>query len=203
MPSAAVLAGVVSPTAKVSHLGSTAATVALASVPAVLIVVRGGVELGVAMVLLVLGAGASVAWAVDDPAEDLLASTPVSAPVRAAVRILAAAVVAGLLIAATLGFVAAGPGLPAGLGDRVREGAAAGAVGLAVAFSAAGRGDRTAGATGAIAAILVPTVVAGLAMRWPTWFPAFGAGDIHARWWLVAAAGLLVAARSGRDPVRR
>lgn len=55
MPTAAVLAGVVSPTAKVSHLGSTAVTVALASVPAVVIVVRDGVELGVAMVLLVLG----------------------------------------------------------------------------------------------------------------------------------------------------
>jgi hypothetical protein len=203
MPTAAVLAGIVSPTAKVSQLGSTATTVALASLPAVVIVVGGGVELGVAMVLLVLGTGASVAWAVDDPAEDLLASTPVSAPVRAAVRILAAAIVAGMVTAATLGFVAAGPGLPTDLGDRVSEGAAAAAVGLAVAFSAARRGDRTAGATGAVSGILLPAVVAGLALRWPTWFPSFGAGDLHARWWLVVAAGLLVVARSGRDPFRR
>lgn len=139
----------------------------------------------------------------DDPAGDLLASTPVSAPVRSAVRILAAAVVAGLVIAATLGFVATGPGLPVDLGDRVPEGAAAGAVGLAVAFCAARRGDRTAGATGAVAGILVPAVVAGLAMKWPAWFPAFGGGELQARWWLVAVAGLLVAARSGRDPARR
>lgn len=202
MPSAPVLAGVVAPTAKVSHLGSTAATVALAALPAVVTVARGGGDLGVAVVLLVLGTGASLAWAVDDPAEDLLAPMPVSAPMRAAVRVLAAASVAGLVLAATLGVLAAGPGLPGDLAERVPEGAAAGAVALAVAFGAAHRGERMVGASGAIAGIVLPMVVAGMAMRWPTWLPTFASGDLHTRWWLIVAVGALVAARFGRDPAR-
>lgn len=202
MPSAPVLAGVVAPTAKASHLGSTAATVALAALPAVVTVARGGTDLGVAVGLLVLGSGASLAWAVDDPTEDLLTPMPVGAPVRAALRLLAAASVAGLVLAATLGVVAAGPGLPRDLAERVPEGAAAAAVALAVAFVAAHRGERMVGAGGAIAGIVVPIVVAGLAMRWPTWLPAFASGDVHTRWWLIVAVGTLVAARNGRDPAR-
>lgn len=203
MPSASVVARAVWPTAKVSHLGSTGATVALAALPVMMTVARGGTEPGAAVVLLVLGTGASLAWAVDDPGHDSLAAMPVSAPVRATVRVLAAAAVAALVLAATLGVVAAGPGLPSDLADRVPEGVAAGAVGLAVAFGAARRGEKTVGATGVIVGLLVPAVVAGLGFRWPASFPTFGAGELHTRWWLVAAAGLVVVMRSGRDPAGR
>ena len=203
MPSGSILVCVVQPTARVSHLGSTAATVALAGLPAVVTVARGGTDLGAAVLLLVLGTGASLAWAVDDPTQDLLAATPVSAPVRASVRILAAAVVAGLVITVALGVIAAGPGLAPDLADRLPEGAAAGAVALAVAFGAARRGERMVGSTGAIAGILLPAFVAGLALRWPSWFPGFEGGLRHTRWWLLVAAGVLLAASNGRDPARR
>jgi hypothetical protein len=200
MPAAPVLAGVVPPTARVAHLGAVIATVGLAGLPALVTVARGGTDLGVGIVLLALGTGAALAWAVDDPTEDLLAPTPVSAPVRAATRVLAAAVVAGLVCAAILAIVAAGPGLPPDLGDRLAEAAAAGAVALAAAFVAAGQGERLVGAGGVVAGLLVPAVVAGLAMRWPDWFPTFDGGRLHDRWWLLVAAGLVVVARVGRDP---
>jgi len=203
MPSASVVARAVWPTAKVSHLGSIAATVVLAGMPAMVTVARGGTDLGAAVVLLVLGAGASLGWAVDDAGHTSLVAMPVSAPVRAAVRVLAAAVVAALVMSVGLAVVAAGPGLPVDLADRAPEGAAAAAVALAVGFGAARRGERTAGATGAMVGLLVPAVVAGLALRWPNSFPTFEAGALHTRWWLVAAVGAVVVTRSGRDPARR
>ena len=203
MPTAPVLAAALRPTAKVAKLGSTALTVALAALPAFIIVARGGSDLTAAMVLLTLAAGASVAWAVDDPTEDFLASTPMSAPVRASIRVAAAAAVAGLAAAAVMAVVVAGPGLPRGLTERRPEGIAAGTVALAAAFAAARRGEPMAGATGVIAGVLVPAVVAGMAMRWPTWLPSFDGGPSHTRWWLLAAAGALAAAWNARDLSRR
>lgn len=203
MPTAPVLAAVIGPTAKVAHLGSTALTVALAAIPALVIVARGGSDVTAAIVLLTLAAGASVAWAVDDPTEELLASTPVSAPVRASIRVVAAAAVAGSAAAAIVAVVVTGPGVPPGLGGRFAEGIAAGAIALAVAFAGARRGERMPGASGVIAGVLGPAVVAGMATRWPTWLPSFQDGPVHSRWWLLAAAAALAAAWSGRDVSRR
>lgn len=203
MPPPSVLAPAVWPTAKVAHLGATAATVALAGLPAVATVARGGTNLGSGVVLLILGAGASLAWAIDDESDESLLAMPVSAPVRTTLRALATAMVAALVTAAALGVVAVGPGLPPDLADRIPEGVAAAAVALAIASVASRRGERTAGATGAIAGLLLPAVVAGLALRWPTWFPTFGPGAVHTRWWLVTVACAIVTARSGRDPGRR
>lgn len=203
MPTTSVLARAVWPTAKAAHLGATASTVALAGLPAVATVARGGTDLGTGVVLLVLGAGASLAWAIDDDSEESLLAMPISAPVRTTLRVLAAATVAVLVMTVALCVVAVGPGLPSDLADRTPEGVAAAAVALAIASSAARRGERTTGATGAIAGLLVPAVVAGLALRWPNSFPTFGAGALHARWWLVTGAGVLIVARSARDPARR
>ena len=203
MPSASVLARAAWPTAKVAHVGSIAATVALAGLPAVVTVARGGTDLTMGVVLIALGAGASLAWAADDDTGESLLAMPVSGPARAALRVLTATLVAGLVLTATLVIVAVGPGLPPDLADRMPEGVAAAAIALAVAFGAARRGERGVGAVGAIAGLLVPAVVAGLAFKWPAFFPTFGAGDPHARWWLFALAGALLAARSGRDAGRR
>jgi len=200
MPTAPVLAGVVPPTARVAHLGAVVATVSLASLPALVTVARGGTDLGGGIVLLALGTGAALAWAVDDPTDDLLAPAPVGAPMRTAIRITSAVFVAGLVCAAALAAIAVGPGLPPDLADRVPEVAAAGAAALAAAFVAAGQGERMVGAGGVMAGLLVPAVVAALAMRWPTWFPTFAAGGAHDRWWLLALAGMVVVARNGRDP---
>ena len=191
------------PTAKASHLGATAATGALAAVPAVVTLARGGTDIGLAVVLIVLGAGASVAWAIDDDSDSSLSAMPVSGPMRLSVRIAAAAIVAALVMSVAFIVIAIGPGIPSDLSDRAPEGITAAAVALAFALAVARRGEPTAGATGAIAGLLAPAVVAGLATRWPDVFPTFSPGPLHVRWWWLAAAAALVAAWNGRDVARR
>ena len=204
MPGLAVVAALVRPTARVSSLGAAVATVLLAGVPALVAVARGRPDVGAAVVVLVLGTGASWAWAVDDPAVEVLAGTPVSARFRAALRVASVAAVAFAALVAVIGVVVvAGPGLPPDVRDRIPEGLAAAAVALAAGFVAGGRGERAAGVVGVLVGILVPAAVAGFAFRWPRWLPTFESGDVHARWWLVAAAGLAVVVMCGRDPRRR
>ena len=53
------------------------------------------------------------------------------------------------------------------------------------------------------AGILVVGLVVALAMRWPATLPALAAGPTHGRWWILALAGIAVAAHAGRDPGRR
>lgn len=204
MPAVHVLASVLRPTVRVSHLGSIVATVVLAAVPALVTTARGGTDLGAPLILLALGAGASVAWSVDDPTGELLVATPVSAPTRASIRVVAAFTGAALVTGVTLAVLAAvGRGLPPDVVDRVPEGASAGAVALAVAFGAARRGDHMSGVTGAILGVLLPAVVAGMAVRWPGSFPGFTAGPLHARWWVLFAAGAVLATWAARDAARR
>jgi hypothetical protein len=191
------------PTARVAHVGTAAATATFAALPTALVVVRGGSELGMAVVLLALGSGAALAWAVDDPAADLLASTPVSAPVRAAVRVCSAAVAVAAVCSAALSMVALDRGLPPDTVDRAPEAATAATLGLAVGFASARRGDRLAGASGAVAAVVVPALVAACAVRWPAQLPTFSGGGVHGRWWVLAAFGAVAVVHGGRDPSRR
>ena len=204
MPRLAVVAALVRPTARVSNLGAAVATVVLAGAPALFAVARGRPDVGAAVVLLVLGTGASWAWAVDDPAAEVLAGTPVSAPFRAALRVASVAAVAFVALLVVAGVVAvAGPGLPAGMRDRLPEGLAAAAAALAAGFVATGRGERAAGVVGVLVGLLVPAVVAGSAMRWPEHLPTFEAGAVHARWWVLALVGLAITAFVARDPAER
>jgi hypothetical protein len=96
-----------------------------------------------------------------------------------------------------------GPGLPAGVGDRLPEAAAAAAAALALAFVLARRGERGSGAAGVAGGLVLPAFVSAMAFRWPRALPSFDAGPIHHRWWLAVLAGALVVARAGRDPGRR
>jgi hypothetical protein len=191
------------PTARGIHLGAAAATVAAAAIPAVVAVARGDTVVTVPLVIAGLVAGATLGWAADDPAADLLGAMPVSSPVRAALRVACAAPVAAVGAALVALVVAVGPGLPSDLGDRGPEASAAAALALAVGFLAARRGERTAGPVGVTAGVLGPAVVAGLAFRWPHLFPGFMPNPVHYRWWFVVAVGAAVVARSGRDPGRR
>jgi hypothetical protein len=191
------------PTARGTHLGPAAATVAVAAIPAVVAVARGDAVVTVPLVIAGLVAGATLGWASDDPAADLLGAMPVSSPVRAALRVACVAAVAALGAAFVLLVVAGGPGFPGDLGDRGPEASAAAALALAVGFLAARRGERTAGPIGVTAGVLGPAVVAGLAVRWPHLFPGFMPNPVHYRWWFVVAVGAAVIARAGRDPGRR
>lgn len=197
------VAAAVAPTARVAHLGAAAATVALAAVPAVVVVARGDAVVSAPLVLAGVLCGATLGWAADDPAVDLLGSMPVSSPVRAALRIGCVAAVVAVGVALIALIVAAGPGLPADVGDRAAEAAAAASVAAAVGFMAARRSERTAGPVGVTAGVLGTAFVAALAVRWPALLPTFMPSPVHARWWILAAAGVVVVARAGRDPGRR
>lgn len=198
-----VLVATVRPSVRVAPLGSAAATAALAALPAWLTVVRGGTDLHGATVLLALGTGAGLAWAVGDVTVDPPPSMPVSLPARSLIRIAAVAAVGSLVCALTCGLIALGPGLPSDLAGRVPEGAAAAAVALAVAFGTSRRGDPNAGASGLMGGLIVSAAVAGLSVRWPRVFPTFVEGPVHDRWWLLVMVGLVIAVRSGRDPAAR
>ena len=193
----------IGPTARVAHLPAAAGTVALAAVPVLVQVVRGQAVGTGAVILAGLVLGATLAWGAEDRAAELLGSMPVPSPACTALRVGAAAVVVALGFALLLGTVAAGPGVPSGLQDRAPEAATAATVALAVGLVGARRGERAVSAAGVTAGILVPAVVAGLAVRWPEHLPGFAPGAVHARWWIAAAAGLVVAARAGRDPAQR
>lgn len=193
----------VAPTARVAHLGAAGATLAFAAVPALVTATRGVQAVSTPLIIACLAAGAALGWAVDDPAADLLGSMPVSSSKRAGLRVLLVAGLTLVAMAVTGLVVALGPGLPADRGDRLSESAAAAALALAVGLVAARRGEHAAGAAAVTAGVLGTGLVAALAFRWPTVLPAFAPGPTHWRWWVLAAVGVAVAARAGRDPGRR
>ena len=198
----AVLAAV-APTGRVAHLGPAALTVALAAVPSVVGVARSDAVVSTPLIMAGLLAGATLAWAVEDQAAELLASMPVSSPMRTSLRVGLVALVSIIGAALIALVVAIGPGLPPDLGDRLPETAAAGAAALGVGLVASRRGERGAGPVGVTAGVLTVGVVAALAVRWPTVLPALGPGATHDRWWILALAGIAVAVHAGRDPGRR
>ncbi len=198
----AVLAAV-GPTARVAHLGAAALTVALAAVPTVVTVARGDTVVSTPMLVAGLLAGATLAWAGEDHAAELLASMPVSSPVRTSLRVGLVSLVAIIGAALIALVVANGPRLPPGLGDRVPETAAAAAAALGVGLVAFRRGERGTGPVGVTAGVLTVGVVAALAVRWPTILPALGPGSTQDRWWILSLAGIAVDVHAGLDPGRR
>jgi hypothetical protein len=191
------------PTARVAHLGPAALTATLALTPVLVTLARGGTDLGTPLIVAGLASGAVLGWATEDPAADVLASMPVSNPIRAALRLVFVATVALLGLTTGALAMALGPGLPMDRGDRVPEGLAAATIALAIGFVLARRGERGAGPASVTAGFLLTAFIGGLALRWPDVFPAFFAGPIHDRWWIIALVPAAVAVRAGRDPARR
>jgi len=190
------------PTVRLAHPGLVSLTVGLAAIPALVTLLWRGEGLFAPLVLAGLVSGAALGWAVDDPAAELLASTPAGTPLRTGIRVGAVALVAAAGFGGLLAAVAIGPGLPPQVGDRWPEAAAAAATALVVGLIAARRGERAAGAAAVMAGVLGPAMVAGLSFKLRQ-LPSFLAGPHHDRWWLLALAGLVVALHAGRDPARR
>ncbi|MEO5678307.1 MAG: hypothetical protein ABIS47_01430 [Acidimicrobiales bacterium] len=193
---------VLAPTARLAHPGLVSLTVGLAALPTIITLCWRGDDLFAPLVVAGLVSGAALGWAVDDPAAELLASTPAGTPLRTAIRVGAVALVAAVGFGGLLAAVAIGPGLPPQVGDRRAEAAAAGATALAIGLIAARRGERAAGAAAVTAGVLGPATVAGLSFKLRQ-LPSLLPGPHHDRWWLLALAGLVVALHAGRDPARR
>lgn len=188
------------PTIRVARLDRIASTVALGSIPMLVMVARNGTDLAVPTIVLGIVTGASIGWVADDPTADLLTPCPVNTPRRIASRVLLA-VVAACTIATIVMLVAAGFGsLMTSWTERIPEALVASSVALGAGLSVLRRGDPLGGATGVTAGVAVPVVIAALAFRWPDTIPSFGSGPAHTRWWILAAIGALVAVHRGSDP---
>lgn len=198
----AALAAVVRPTMRVSRLPSAAVTALAGATPLLVTIARGRRVSETLLITLGLAAGAAVGWSVDDPAAATLDALPVGATPRRLLRVLGAAGVAVSVALTSVAVLGAAEGSVPGWPERIPEAAAAAAVALAIGLVAVRHGERAA-APGAVAGgLLGVLVVAALAYRWPAILPAFGPGSVHDRWWVVVAAGGLVALWACRDPGR-
>ena len=189
------------PSASISALPAAAGAVVLASVPTGYSVLRDW-SIDVPLLVVSLVSGAALAFAADDPAADLLRSTPPPPWMRFGLRLTVVAATVSGVLAVVLAALALGPGWPDAIVDRVPEALAAASIGTAFGVVLANRGERGAGAMGVTAGFLVPVVIAGLAYRWPARFPGLAPGPTHQWWWAITAAAVAVLGRSLRDPAR-
>jgi hypothetical protein len=183
---------------RVANRGRVLATVAAGAVPTAVAVGRGREDLAGVLVVLALATGASLGWAVEDPAAEVLGAAPL-APLRRPARVGWAVALAGILTAVVL--LAAGAGW-ATWTPRLPEAAAAAGLALGAGTVAAQRGNDAA-LTAVTAGLLGPVVVAALANRWPGVFPGFLPGPLHGRWWWLAGVGVAATIGAGREPFRR
>jgi hypothetical protein len=188
------------PTARVANGRVAVVAVSLAGIPSMITVIRGGRDASAGVVILVLVAAVSVAFAVDDPAANLLSSKPFPSACRRSLRFVVVGLAAAAASATFLALVAVGPGLPEDLAALVAPATAASCVATAAALVASRREERGSGSTGAIIGLLTVAVTAALAFRWPGVFPTILEGPVHERWWAIAAAGAAGAWWAGRDP---
>ena len=193
----APLVALLAPTVRTARCGAVAVTVLLGGLPAVLS------RNPAFAVLAALGAGAAVGWTTEDPARELLGSLPISSPARAAIRTLLVALVITNCLVLVSATVELRHRVSAGVVDRSAELTIAAAVALAVGFIATRRGERAGGSVAVALGILLPAVVAALAVRWPRLLPSFVSSPTHTRWWLLAAVAAVVALYQAREPSSR
>lgn len=202
-PALAVVATALAPTTRTARPGPVLLTVVLGASPALVTMARGQAVHGAAVIIASLVAGATAGWAVEDPVAELFAPLPVASSTRLMMRLSIIATVTTVPSVMLLLALIIGPGVPPDLQDRGPEAAAAATVALSVGLIAVRRGERSYGPVAVTAGTLGVVVIGGLAIRWPTVFPPLGHSPVHARWWLIVIAALVVAVRNGRDVSRR
>ncbi len=188
-------------TARALPLATIAAVVAASSVPTLWTVARGRSNFGLPLVAASF-VGAVAAFAVDDPAGELTATSVVPLWRRRVVRLAVVGVPACVVwvgLFATMSV--AGDAVPA-WSDPIQEVVTIGAVALGLAGLAHCRDPRSAAPTGAFGAVLLVTFVSVCAFRW-RWLPSLRIGDHHERWWWAIGIGLGVAVVTSRDAAAR
>lgn len=190
------------PAARGLPLPTLGAAACLAAAPALIVMVRGGHDFGVALVSAALVLGATSGFVVDDPAEETISASPTSLARRRLLRLSAIAlgvvVVAAVLLAST---AVQGELTIHDVGRRAAELAAVSGVAASVAGAAHRRAISGAALAGALAGLLGTLLVSSLAFRFHS-LPALRDGPQHARWWLVGVLGWSIAAWTWRDPAR-
>jgi hypothetical protein len=181
------------------------ALAALAGVPIPLTVLRGGTDLGGAVVAAALIAGAAAGGCVEDAAGSTLAASPTTRLARRELRLaLIAAVVAVTLaldaVAARVADVPIGQ-----IGPLVAVCAASSGLALMTASYLA-RASGTDGGTGAgiggsVVAVMLMLTSSSMAMQYSR-LPSVVPGS-EGSWWTVAALAWAVAAWLNRDPAAR
>lgn len=190
------------PASRALPLTTIGAVLVLALIPLVVTLLTGGEELAGALAVTALASGAVAGFFVEDPAGDTLSASPTSLARRRLLRL--ATLVVGTTVTVLLAVALAALVEPVGglrLGDRVAEVAAVGAVAAAVAGVCHRRSVASAGPIGAGAGALGLLLVSSLAYR-VQGLPTLAGPEHHARWWLVAVVGTVVAAWASRDPCR-
>ena len=175
---------------------------ALTATPAIYAAARGHHDLSFPVTLATIIGAASLALALDDPAETSLTACPTT---RAARRWMRAGLIS-VTIAGAWALVAAS----AHHADyafepwriRLVEAATAAAISLAFAAAATHHGATTPGVAAAAATLLTLAVSSGLALR-IAWLPQLGNPHHEARWWTVAAIAVMLAYWWARDPASR
>jgi hypothetical protein len=176
----------------------------LATLPAVLTVVLGGSDLGVAVVFAAVALGSLLAFAIDDPAAPVFAASPTPLVVRRALRVvvlLPAAALAGGLVGLLVVRFHEDP--PLALGERAGEAAVAAGLAIASAAWLARRtGERRPGSLGVLFGLIGPALVSALAVR-VDGLPMLGSASNASRWWWVAIAAWTAGVWWSRDLARR
>ncbi len=190
------------PAARGLPLRTIGAALALAVVPTIVVLVKGGSDLSGALVAAVVIGAPCVAFFVEDPAGETLAASPTSLVRRRVLRLGAIAV--GLAVTfAVLVAVALAHGPLAGevLARRAAEVGAVSGLAASVGGLSHRQGVAGAGPLGAVAGAVSALLIASFAVRYDE-LPPLLDGEHHARWWLVALVGWAAAAWSSRDPSR-
>ncbi len=165
--------------------------IALACLPLLVTMARGGQVLGTAVAAWVVIASSTIALAFDEPARPVLSSVPVSAPRRVLAR--AAMIAVAVLV---VGLVVAGLATwrdPVALADgssRLAEGAAVASISAAAAAWSAGRDGPGTGLGDAAAGPGVVLTISAFAQRWHA-LPMVGTGHRAGAWWVLTAISTL------------
>lgn len=178
------------------------AVAVLIAAPAVYAAARGHHDLSFPVTLASIVGAASIAFAIDDPAEATLTPCPIHRCARRSIRValIAVALAASWAVVAVSAH-AAGYALGS-LRNRLAETLAAGAISVAFAARAGRDGSDSPGLAAVTATILAFSVSSGLAINL-TWLPQLGNPTHTTRWWIVAAIAAAAAWWWSRDPSAR
>jgi hypothetical protein len=171
---------------------------AAASMPTLWTLARGSSSFGLPLIAASF-IGTLAAFAVDDPAAELTATSVVPLWRRRVTRLVVVGVPGCAVWAALLVVIALAEGdAMTGWALPTREIITIGAIAFGLAGLAHQRDERSAALAGAFGSVLAMGLISAFALHY-RWLPSLGMIDQHERWWFAAGIGIVAAALSSRD----